>query len=621
MMEFLFGEGTDAASAEELARKRAIINQLMSRDLQPQTFASGVRQFGGALAGRVGDRRLDPKEDAERERSSSEFARIAAMLGGAPMAAPPAPLAPSPMPMPPVDAVPATSAPMPPVTPMPPQIGAAVDRVPPPMTGATGNPMLPAVEQGIPLANYDAPNLLPPIVGGAGTSAPAGGPMGDTLSTSGPADMESMIRQGLVGRGMPAHIADAFIMNFRDESGLRTDINEIAPIVPGSRGGFGLAQWTGPRRRELEAFAQSRGTSVSDLDTQLDFLMSELQGSESQAAQSIFAAQDTPTAADAILRQFLRPAPEHQTSRSAAYLGGQEVGSGTPMGGPLTQASMSTMGGAPSGGGNMAIVMQLAELAGNPYLPEGQRMVAPMLLQQQMGTMFAPPPSQMDQIELERAQLELEQMRNPTATPVDLPPSAEEYLFYSERATAAGRDPMSYEDFLVLEAEAGNPALAQQQQDAQDVASDTILNAANRAFEAAQERIATGALGKVAAMNPASNNAEIYRQVESLRAVAAIENIAAMRRQSPTGAAMGAVSDRDIELLKDKAGALNPASPNFERDLADYTRTLLQIVHGYDEGQAIFTQRYVGAAASPETGATGGNRVLTWNPATGEFEE
>ena len=37
------------------------------------------------------------------------------------------------------------------------------------------------------------------------------------------------------------HVADGFVMNFKDESGLNPGINEQNPIVPGSRGGFGLA--------------------------------------------------------------------------------------------------------------------------------------------------------------------------------------------------------------------------------------------------------------------------------------------------------------------------------------------------------------------------------------------
>ncbi len=128
--------------------------------------------------------------------------------------------------------------------------------------------------------------------------------------------------QGLIDRGIAPHIAQAFALNGMDESGLKTDINEIAPIVPGSRGGYGLMQWTGPRRRALEAFAAERGVPVSDPNLQLDFLVYELQGPEAAAWSKISAAQDTPTAAAAIVNSFLRPAEQHRARREREYLGG-----------------------------------------------------------------------------------------------------------------------------------------------------------------------------------------------------------------------------------------------------------------------------------------------------------
>ncbi|GHA15111.1 hypothetical protein GCM10007989_07330 [Devosia pacifica] len=137
------------------------------------------------------------------------------------------------------------------------------------------------------------------------------------------------IREGLVSRGLPEHVADAFVLNFRDESGLDPGINERNPIVPGSRGGYGLYQLTGPRRRAYEAFAQQRGVDPSDVDAQLDFLMTELEGPEARAAQSILGASDTGTAAAAIVRDFLRPAPEHRDRRASAYLSGDYPGQRT----------------------------------------------------------------------------------------------------------------------------------------------------------------------------------------------------------------------------------------------------------------------------------------------------
>lgn len=131
------------------------------------------------------------------------------------------------------------------------------------------------------------------------------------------------ILDGLIRRGMNPVQAEAFVWNFKDESGLNPGINEIAPVVPGSRGGFGLSQWTGPRRRALEAYAASQGRPVDDADLQLDFLMTELQGPEKSAWDRISAAQTTPEAAAAVVNYFLRPAEQHRARREANYLGGK----------------------------------------------------------------------------------------------------------------------------------------------------------------------------------------------------------------------------------------------------------------------------------------------------------
>lgn len=166
-------------------------------------------------------------------------------------------------------------------------------------------------------------DMLGSLGGGAGfPSAVAAGASPTSVAAVGePVAIPSApeIRQGLIDRGLQPHIADAFILNFQDESGLNPGINEKNPIVPGSRGGYGLYQLTGPRRREYEAFAAQRGVNPADVNAQLDFLMNELQGSEAGAAKSILSAPDTATAAQAIVNNFLRPAPEHRQARAAKY--------------------------------------------------------------------------------------------------------------------------------------------------------------------------------------------------------------------------------------------------------------------------------------------------------------
>lgn len=136
--------------------------------------------------------------------------------------------------------------------------------------------------------------------------------------------------QGLVRRGIPRNAALGFAGNFVAESNLDPGINEIKPIVPGSRGGFGLAQWTGPRRKQLEAFAGTRGKSVADPEVQMDFLAWELQNTERGAAKSIFAAADPTEAARLVSEKFLRPGIPNMGKRLSATA---EIAGGTFQGG------------------------------------------------------------------------------------------------------------------------------------------------------------------------------------------------------------------------------------------------------------------------------------------------
>jgi hypothetical protein len=92
-------------------------------------------------------------------------------------------------------------------------------------------------------------------------------------------------------------------------------------------------------------------------------MMTELQGPESGAARSIFAAQDPNQAAVAIARDFLRPAPENLQRRVASY-GGGGGGSG------------SASSGSNSGGGTMP--MGLFDMQEQPPQTFGERLRAGM---------------------------------------------------------------------------------------------------------------------------------------------------------------------------------------------------------------------------------------------------
>jgi hypothetical protein len=72
-----------------------------------------------------------------------------------------------------------------------------------------------------------------------------------------------------------------------------------------------------------------------------------------------------------------------------------------------------------------------------------------------------------------------------------------------------------------------------------------------------------------------------------------------MRQESPTGGALGNVTERENAMLAAKAGLLDPlaSAEDFKRQLDEYERTLLEIVHGEAKGREIFSQTRSAPAA------------------------
>lgn len=124
------------------------------------------------------------------------------------------------------------------------------------------------------------------------------------------------VRDGLIKRGLDPETATAFAANALHESGAN----------PGTGAGdagasHGLFQWRGPR---LDAYVAKNGHAPdgSPLDEQLDFVMHELNGSESAAMNRIALARGPDGKAAAISQAYLRPKdvlPEMQR-RSATAL-------------------------------------------------------------------------------------------------------------------------------------------------------------------------------------------------------------------------------------------------------------------------------------------------------------
>jgi hypothetical protein len=126
-----------------------------------------------------------------------------------------------------------------------------------------------------------------------------------------------------------------------------------------------------------------------------------------------------------------------------------------------------------------------------------------------------------------------------------------------------------------------------------DTATDIITSAADQARQVLSSgAVTTGTPGAAAALLPESQAAELRRQVAVMKANATIENLTAMRQASPTGGALGSVTEKEGAMLAAASGALDPnASPEqFARALDNYERTLLQVVHGPVEGERIYQE-------------------------------
>lgn len=143
--------------------------------------------------------------------------------------------------------------------------------------------------------------------------------------------------------------------NLQVESGLNpTSANP-------AEGAIGLAQWEGGRRTALQQYAQSKGTSETDLQTQLEQLGNELHGPESSAYQHLLAAGDPASAAAAFDQYYERSAGTSRSQRIAdaqAIAAGQDPSGGTTSTGggasAVPAASIASSIGGPFGWGGTA---------------------------------------------------------------------------------------------------------------------------------------------------------------------------------------------------------------------------------------------------------------------------
>jgi hypothetical protein len=211
------------------------------------------------------------------------------------------------------------------------------------------------------------------------------------------------------------------------------------------------------------------------------------------------------------------------------------------------------------------------------------------------------------------------------------PNSVGEYKFYADQEKAGGRTPLPYGQWDTARKRAGainvdtgaipqgyqlitDPATGakslqplaggpkdtskkdQAAAENRETLTDVVTNAAKLARGAISDSTlpATGTASSVLSNFGESGAAGLRRQIGVLKANASIEALNAMRQQSPTGGALGSVTEKEEALLAAKAGALDPTAPRHEveKALDDYERTLLRTVHGRAAGDSIYEKAH-----------------------------
>jgi len=116
------------------------------------------------------------------------------------------------------------------------------------------------------------------------------------------------------------------------ETGNFRYIQEINPLVKGSRGGIGYAQWTGDRRVEFEVWA-SEDADLTSYEVNYGYLAEEFRGPYASVIERLRETEDVEEAATVFMKRYLKPHRKHRNlderiAYAEAYLVGDFSGAG-----------------------------------------------------------------------------------------------------------------------------------------------------------------------------------------------------------------------------------------------------------------------------------------------------
>ena len=134
------------------------------------------------------------------------------------------------------------------------------------------------------------------------------GLMGNLFAESGldPQNLENLCERRLKEAGK-AYCTDKAYTAAVDAGQIGRE--EFLHPLPGKQYGYGLAQWTSPGRKAgLYDLVKSKGVSIGDLETQLEFLVKELSASYKGILSVLKTAESVKAASDKVLTGFECPA-------------------------------------------------------------------------------------------------------------------------------------------------------------------------------------------------------------------------------------------------------------------------------------------------------------------------
>lgn len=125
--------------------------------------------------------------------------------------------------------------------------------------------------------------------------------------------------------------ASAIVGNLATETDNFNTLQEYKPLVEGSRGGYGFAQWTGPRRKRYEAWAKENNLDPSTYEANYGYLKYELSNTDPEIGnmgkntiKRLKKATNLNEATSIVMKGYLKPGVPHLDKRqksAAAILG------------------------------------------------------------------------------------------------------------------------------------------------------------------------------------------------------------------------------------------------------------------------------------------------------------